>query len=145
MIEYQEIYNLSKSYGPPKINIRQGQIMDDYGDDSLSKLQINHVKPDDVTLEELEYYRWPYPFLKPRDLLFYLYPLLVEFKKDMTLDCFDSFMYSMDWVINDLQKELSSDQVNILKNAFLEIWDLGGDGFADWSGCLNLQKFVGLL
>ena len=92
-MEYNEIYNLSKDFGPPKINLRQGRILDDYGSESFAKMQVNHEKPDDVKLEELDYYGWVYPFIEPIDLIFYLYPLLVEFKKDMALDCFDSFMY----------------------------------------------------
>ncbi|MFK8049602.1 MAG: hypothetical protein AB8B81_14345 [Halioglobus sp.] len=143
-MQYQDIYNLSKSFGPPKISLRDGQILDDYGSEKFSKLPIDHKSPDDVKLEEIEYYGWVYPFLEPRDLIFYLYPLLVEFQKDMSLDCFDSFMYSMDRELEGLLESLSSEQVATLKSAFELVWNLGGDDGSDWFGCPNLQKFIGI-
>lgn len=141
-MEYQEIYDLSKSFGPPEINLRDAQIIDDYGDDSFARLQIEHKNPEDVSLDEINYYGGVYAFLKPKDLIFYLYPLLVEFKKDMSLDSFDSYMYSMDREIDNLLGCLTNEQVTVLKLAFQVIWKLGGDDWADWSGCPNLCRFI---
>jgi len=44
----------------------------------------------------LDFYEWVYPFLKFEDLLFYLYPIALEFERTKSLDCIDSFLYSLD-------------------------------------------------
>ena len=143
-MEYQEIYNLSKSFGPPKTDLRQGQILDDYGDESFAKLKVNHQTPCDVKRKEIDYYGWVYPFLEPTDLIFYLYPLLVEFKKDQEIDCFDSYVYSMDRNIIGLLKLLTTEQKKVIKMSFKLIWDLSDEKSVDWFSCPNLQKLVGL-
>ena len=95
-MKYKDIYDLSMKFAPPKVDLRKARILDDYGDESCAKLLINHKKPDDVKREEFDYYGWVYPFLEPNDLLFYLFAIVIEFKKDNEIDCIDSFMYSMD-------------------------------------------------
>ena len=143
-MEYEDIYNLSNVFAPPKVNLRQGRILDDYGDETYAKLLVNHSKPDDVTLDEINYYGWVYPFLEAEDLIFYLYSLAIEYKKDKLLDCFDSFMYSMDKNVIALQGKLTKTQNETLKKAFELIWEIGGDEWADWRQCPNLQKLIGI-
>jgi len=144
-MEYKEIYKLSEKYSPPKVDLRKAKIRDDYGDDRYSKLNIHHKKPSDVTRVEFDYYGWVYSFMEPEDLLFYLYPMLVEYKKDRRIDCIDSFMYSMDREINNLLRKLSVADAEVLKTAFKEIWKFGSnDELNDWYQCENIQKFIGV-
>lgn len=143
-VQYDDIYKLSKSFGPPKNTLGERHILVDYGREASANRRLDHNYPEDVKLEEIEHYGWVYPFLEPPDLIFYLYPLLVEFQKKMSLHCFDSYMYSMDRELEGLLEGLSGAQIATLKSAFELVWDLGGSDWADWFGCPNLQKFVGV-
>ncbi len=143
-MEHEDIYNLSNRFSPPKIDLRKAQVLDDYGDDTYAKKQVNHNKPDDVKREEFDYYGWVYPFMEPEDLLFYLYAMVREYKNNKDLDCIDSFMYSMDREINGLQSILTEDENQVLKHAFSLIWGVGGDDWADWFQCKNLQQLIGI-
>lgn len=143
-MEHEDIYNLSMKFAPPKIDLRRAQILDDYGDESYAKLVVNHKKPDDVKREEFDYYGWVYPFVEPEDLLFYLYAIVIEYSKDKEIDCIDSFMYSMDRELSSLQEKLSGDDRAVLENAFNVIWKVGGDDYADFAQCKNLQELIGI-
>jgi hypothetical protein len=57
---------LARKYAQPKVDLRQAQILDDYGDDSYAKMANNHDSPDKVKREEFDYYGWIYPFMNPR-------------------------------------------------------------------------------
>jgi len=144
---YKNIYILSEKFSPPKIDLRKAQILDDYGDDSHAKLIVSHKKPGDVKREEFDYYGWVYPFMEPEDLLFYLYPMLIEYKKDRAIDCIDSFMYSLDRELNNLLLKLSDEDAETLKIALTEIWAIGSNtgsnaDLNDWYQCENIQKFI---
>ena len=144
-MKYKDIYKLSDKFAPPKVNLREAQILDDYGDESYAKIIVNHKKPDDVKREELDYYGWVYPFMEPEDLIFYLYPLLIEYKEDRGIDCIDSFMYSMDREISNLLAKLREEEIEVLKIALKEIWKFGSkDNLNDWYQCENIQKFIGV-
>ena len=144
-MKYEDIYNLSDKFAPPTIDLRKAQILDDYGDESYAKIIVNHKKPDDVKRKEFDYYGWVYPFMEPEDLIFYLYPILIEYEKDREIDCVDSFMYSMDREINKLLPKLSEEEREVLKKAFEEIWKFGSNvDLNDWYQCENIQKFIGV-
>jgi hypothetical protein len=143
-MKYKEVYDLSYKFSPPKIDLRKAEILDSYGDDSHAKLPINHNKPEDVTREELDYYRWIYSFIEVEDLLFYFYAILIEYEKDKKLDCIDSFMYTTDRIILDIQKSLEHQDLEVLKLGFTRIWEIGGNDYADWQQCPNLQRFIGI-
>lgn len=143
-MEYEEIYNLSKRFSPPKVDLRKAKILDDYGDEKYSKLQINHKKPDDVNREALEYYGWVYPFVEPEDLIFYLYAIIIEYKNNQNLECMESFMYSMDREISKLQNILSEEENRALINSFQIIMDLDEHDWSVWTQCKNLQKLIGI-
>jgi len=143
-MKYEDIYNLSLRFSPPKIDLRKVQILDDYGDESFAKLVVNHKKPDDVKREEFDYYGWIYPFMEPEDLLFYLYAIVIEYGNDKEIDCIDSFMYSMDREIGILQQTLTDEENSVVKNAFHKIWEIGGDEHADFAQCKNLQKLISI-
>lgn len=143
-MEHKDIYNLSMKFAPPKIDLRRAQILDDYGDESYAKLLVDHKKPDDVKREEFDYYGWIYPFMEPEDLLFYLYSIVIEYSKDREIDCIDSFMYSMDRELSKLQGNLSVADKETLKKAFKQIWEIGGDDYADFAQCKNIQNLIGI-
>lgn len=143
-MKYEEIYNLSCKFSPPKIDLRKAEILDSYGDESHAKLAINHNNPEDVTREEFEYYGWIYPFMEVKDLLFYFYTILIEYEKDKNLECIDGFMYTIDRRILYIQKSLEHQDLEVLKIGFVRIWEIGGNDYADWHQCPNLQKFIGI-
>ncbi|WP_428355849.1 hypothetical protein [Methyloprofundus sp.] len=143
-MKYEDIYNLSMRFAPPKVDLRKAQIQDDYGDESFAKLTVDHKKPDDVKREEFDYYGWVYPFMEPEDLLFYLYAMVIEFSNDQEIDCIESFMYSMDREISVLQAILSGEEQQTLKNAFQQIWDISGHDYIVFAQCKNLQKLIGI-
>ena len=47
-MKFTEIYKLSNKFAPPSVDLRQGEIMDDYGDESYADLPVSHKLPDDV-------------------------------------------------------------------------------------------------
>ena len=75
--------------------LRKAEIMDTYGFEGRATRAINHRTPNDVTRDDLDFYGWVYAFLGFEDLLFYLYPIALELDRSKSLDCIDSFMYSL--------------------------------------------------
>ncbi|PHS26416.1 MAG: hypothetical protein COA83_03425 [Methylophaga sp.] len=71
-MKHDDIYNLSKRFSPPKVDLRKAQILDDYGDDSFAKMPVKHNSPDDVRREEFDYYGWVYPFVEAEDRTWYI-------------------------------------------------------------------------
>ena len=141
-----KVYALSLKFSPPKINLRQANILDDYGDESYSKLPISHKRPDEVRRTEFDYYPHVYPFMEKEDLLFYFYPIIVEYKKDkQRFESIDSFMYSFDRYIEEIKDSLEKKDLEAVREGLLELWNIGEDDFADWAQCLSLQKFIGLI
>ena len=143
-MKYEEIYKLSYKFSPPKIDLRKAEILDSYGDESYAKLPINHNNPEDVTREEFNYYGGIYPFMEVEDLLFYFYTILIEYEKDKKLGCINDFMYTIDRRILTIQKSLEHQDLEALKLGFTRIWEIGGNDYADWGQCPNLQKFIGI-
>ena len=143
-MKHEDIYNLSMRFAPPKVDLRKAQIQDDCGDESFAKLIVDHKKPDDVKRAEFDYYGWVYPFMEPEDLLFYLYAMVIEFSNDEEIDCIDSFMYSMDREICELQAILSDEEKQTIKNAFQQIWEIGGEDYTVFAQCKNLQQLIGI-
>lgn len=77
--------------------------------------------------------------------IYYLYQLLIEYKKDREIDCIDSFMYAMDREINNLLPGLNEEEFKVLKNAFKIMWTLdSSDNFNECYQCENTQKFIGV-
>ena len=103
-----------------------------------------HLKPEDVTREDFDYYGWVYPFMDFEDLLYYLYPIAVEFEKDPEMECIDSLLYSLDCVLPFRKSLLDEADAAAINAALLWIWESGGNDSADWSGCPNLQEEIGI-
>lgn len=144
MDRYPRVYALSEKYGPPRIDLRRAEIIDSYGDDSYASRPIDHKVPEDVSREDLDFYGWVYAFMKFADLLFYLYPIALEYEKDLRIDCIDSFMYSLDQCLPDEMPKLPEDDREALIAGLNWIWTSGDSGYADWVQCPNLQKAIGV-
>jgi hypothetical protein len=142
-MKHQNVYELSRRYGPPGVDLRQARIADDYGDEAHATMPICHKKPEDVTRDHLDYYGWIYPFLKPHDLLFYLYPIAREHEARPPLECVDSFLYSLNAVIDSIMGTLTEEEREALRDGMRWMWQSGGSKYADWSG-RKLQKAIGI-
>ncbi|MFK8027657.1 MAG: hypothetical protein AB8C40_06305 [Gammaproteobacteria bacterium] len=143
-MKHKNVYEMSRKYAPPKINLRDAEIMDSFGDESHAKRAIKHLLPTDVSREDFDYYGWVYPFMEFKDLLFYFYPIADEYEKDKELDCVDSFMYSLDRELPIGKLELDHNDVLAIKEGLHWIWESGGEGYADWWQCPNLQQEIGI-
>lgn len=144
-MEYERVYELSKRYGPPKVDLREAEILDSYGSEAQAKVAVEHRVPEDVTREQLDYYGGVYAFVEETDLLFYLYPVAKAFADDLNLDCIDSFLYSLEWKIESLMAGLNEEDGEALKEGLLWIWEAGGTDYADWVQCPGLQEVIGLM
>ena len=143
-MEYPNVHTLAKRYGPPKVDLQDAEILDSYGSEAHAQLPIMHHVPEDVTREQLDYYGWIYPFVEDTDLIFYLYPIAREYATDLSLDCIDSFLYTLEWRLERLLPTLTEEDEAALREGLLWIWDVGGTDYADWERCPTLQEFVGL-
>ena len=143
-MKHEDVYNLSRKHSPPKVNLRDAQIMDSYGDESHAERMIQHLKPEDVTREDFDWYGWVYPFMDFEDLLYYLYPIAMEYEKDPDLDCIDSFLYSLDRSLPIRKLSLDDGDMAAIRAALCWIWESGGSDSADWRQCPNLQAEIGV-
>ena len=78
------------------------------------------------------------------DLLFYLYPVALEYSKDKCFDAIDGFMYSLDRYFPLEASKLPKEDYKKLIEGLRWIWDSGDLGYADWIQCANLQKAIGI-
>ena len=144
MNQHQSVYSLSKRYGPPNINLRDAEIEDSYGDETYATRPINHQVPEDVTKEDLDFYPQVYAFMEFRDLLFYLYPVALEYEKDKGLETIDSLFYSLERELPAQLESLSKDDQEAIIDALKWIWETHKLGYADWVQCIYLQKLIGI-
>ncbi len=138
------VYELSRKHGPPRIDLRTAEIMDSYGFEGRATRAINHRTPNDVSRDDLDFYGWIYAFLGFEDLLFYLYPIALELDKSKSLDCIDSFMYSLNRFVPAESSKLSSVDQQALIEGLRWMWDAVPLGYTDWVQCPNLQKAIGI-
>ena len=140
----ESVYLLSRKYGPPKIDLRAAEILDSYGDESYATRPINHRVPDDVSREDFDHYQWVFCFMGFDDLLFYLYPIALEYERDKCLNCIDSFMYSLNGFVPEASSKLPSEDQQALLAGLRWIWEAAPIGYADWVQCPNLQAAIGV-
>jgi len=137
------VYALSRKYSPPRIDLRTAEIMDAYGDERYATRPINHRVPEDVSREDLDFYGWVYAFMSFEDLLFYLYPIALEYERDRCLDCIDPFLYSLDRCVPLESSKLPTQDQRGLLDGLQWIWDAAPLDYADWVQCPNLQAAIG--
>jgi hypothetical protein len=143
-MQHPSVYELSKKYGPPTIDLRTARIRDDYGDESSATRPIKHRVPEDATKEDFDFYQDVFAFMEFADLLFYLYPIALEFERNAELNCIDSFMYSLDQFVPRESSKLPPSEQESLKDGLVWIWDAAPPRYADWGHCRNLQAAIGL-
>ncbi|NJO52950.1 MAG: hypothetical protein HC840_30140 [Leptolyngbyaceae cyanobacterium RM2_2_4] len=137
------VYSLSRKYGPPEIDLRKAEIMDSYGDETYAARPINHRVTEDVSRDDFDYYQWVFAFMGFKDLLFYLYPIALEYERDKCLNCVDSFMYSLNRFMPEELAQLSAEDQQGVLDGLRWIWDAAPLGYADWVQCPNLQAAIG--
>lgn len=141
---HQNVYELSKRYSPPKIDLLGADTLDGYGYERQGSYPICHIVPEDVTRQDFDHYPYVFAFMNFDDLLFYLYPVCLEYERDNGINCIDSFMYSLDrFVPEALQKLLKSDQDAVI-SGLNWIWNAAPFDNADWVQCPNLQAVIGV-
>ena len=141
----EAVLALSRRHAPPRTDLRQANIADDYGDESGSLHPIDHDAPEDVTRQDLDAYPHVWPFMSLTDQLFYLHAVATIFVDDPSLDCIDSYLYSLDWRASEGHlSRLGDDDRSTLIGALTWIWEMQGCQ-ADWEGCPHLQVEIGLL
>ena len=138
----QSAYNLSKRYSPPKIDLRQAEMLDSLGEDTYATRPIHHQVPEDVTKEDLDFYNFVFSYMELSDLLFYLYPVALEFEYDKCLDCIDSLFYTLEDELPKHVDSLSEDDLQGIKDALMWIWESHKLGYVDWIQCPYLQSLI---
>lgn len=142
---HPEVYKLSRKYGPPETDLRQAEIADSYGSEEHAQRPIAHRVPEDVTDEDLDYYTGIYPHMALEDLVFYLYPIAIRFLHDPEFDRIDSFLYALNFKINQAHHRLDDREREDLKEGLHWLLDMHPTEAADWEWCRHLQRFMGLL
>ncbi|QDT13981.1 hypothetical protein [Alienimonas californiensis] len=134
---------LSEKFGPPKINLRQAELLDGYGynQGEYAQRPIAHNMPWHVSREDLDYYWSVFSFMsdEPGSLLFYLYPVALEFERDPALDASDGLLYVLDMNYSALQPLLrEAEDAAAFAEGLNWMLTVGGpDGAAFWQ-CPNL-------
>ena len=140
----QIVYDLSKRYSPPTTDLRKAEIMDSYGDESYATRPIQHLVPEDVTRVDLDHYAHVWAFMQFHDLLFYLYPVVLQYELDNKIECIDFYLYSFDRLINQNLPQLEAYDKDAVIQGLQWIWDAGSTDYADWRQCPNLQRVLGV-
>lgn len=144
MDRYPRVYSFSERHGPPRIDLRMAQIRDDYGDDQWATLAVSHRYPNDVSRKELDHYARVYSFMGFRDLLFYLYPVALEYERNPNGDFVHAFLYSLDDRFEEGIKSLSDQDCEALKAGLIWIWSYWASDYAPWWQCKRLSRFIGI-
>ena len=138
-----KLKSYSSLFGPPKVDLREAQIKDCYGDEKYAQVPIHHIDPTDVTFEELDYYgRLVYAFMNFSDVVFYTYSVFVNFEKDYEFEHMDFLLYNYDRYTESLE-QLPSKSFQILKDSCHYLFSLHGY-HADWEGAKTFSKLMGI-
>jgi len=68
-------YKLSKSFSPPRCDLRRARLIDDCGRPKHAQVPVAHRDPYDVSESQLDYYCDVWGFVDPPDLLFYAFAI----------------------------------------------------------------------
>lgn len=143
-MRHEDVYELSKRHSPPKIDLLGADTLYRYGRERQGSHPISHIVPEDVTREDFDHYPYVFAFMEFEDLLFYLYPICLEYERDIEIDCIDSFMYSLDPFVPESHLKLSQADQNAVISGLSWIWNSSPLGYADWIQCPNLQAAIGV-
>ena len=130
---HEKVYYLSKKFGPPNWDLQSAEIEDEWGDDTFAQRETNHNNPEDVTKEDFVYYTQIYIHMDLESLLFYLYPIAVEYEKDSNLwDRVDSFMYALNYRLPQKKDEFKKEDIEALKEGINWIYNAHNLHTEDW-------------
>ena len=145
LMNKENVYHLSKTHGPPVVDLQHGMIGDDWGDRSNAKLPTPHQIPEDVTRDQLDHYGSAvFSYMEDSDLLFYLYPIAKVYAEDPSFEWIDGYMYTLDKRIEAIFGTLGPHDRDALVDGLMWIWESGGIDNADWYQCRHLQKVIGI-
>ncbi len=142
-MDLSKLYEFSKSFGPPKKDLRFARIADDWGDDKYAKMPILHKFPEDVTIEELNYYPPGWAFMDIDSVLFYAFSVF-KYHGDPANKEFSSqngnenFFYFLDRHIDILVKKES---IEVLFDSIKIMW-YENPFFFDLIQCPKLQDVL---
>ena len=132
---------LSEGFAPPRVNLRQAEILDACGDASSATHHVSHSRPWDVMRADLDAYPDAWTFMDPTDLLFYLWPVATEYERDPTLTAVDMFVPSLDRCVPELLPQLDAPQRAALAEGVA--WLRGDHGDHNLVfGCANLESLL---
>lgn len=142
------IIRLSKRFAPPRINLLQARLDDDYGRTECIEVEVTHQHPEEVTVQELDYYGDVWPFLCPESSLFYLYAVLSAFR-DFRAGSrpipdpvphlnFDSYFSDLALYWPLTRKLLSTDEIADLRQALCELFEAAPNA-TDWEELAPLE------
>jgi hypothetical protein len=138
------VYELSKKFGPPKIDLRKAEIIDSYEDESYATRPIDHRIPEDVSRGDFDFYQEVFYTMGFEDLLFYLYPIALEFERDTNLNCVDSYLHNLNKYFPDSFSQLSETDQESLVDGLRWLWEVAPPGNFDWVECPYLRWALGL-
>lgn len=143
-MHHPRVYELSTRHGPPKTDLRIGDIMDDWGDDARATRPINHQVPEDVSREDLDFYQHGFPYMSFTDMLFYLYPVALENEKETGEYWVDSLLGCIDYRLPDEWGKLSEEDQSALKEGLQWIFETDTERKEDsgWDLWPNLLEIV---
>ncbi len=133
-------YALSKAFAPPRVNLRQGEIADAYGDESYCTRLIRHVLPQDPTEEDFRFYSNCYPYMERTDLLYYFYSVC----RSISTPELDGYFYTLSRNLPELIEVINEEQRLHLFCGLLALWTEDWAQTLDWMGCPELLKFLGV-
>ena len=146
--DLQEISKLSSKHAPPRTDLRQARIKDDWGSTNGASVELKHKKPDDVTIEHFEAYCDVFGYIHPTDLLFYLYPVIRETIDDPEFVGSIDFLAALNTKFERLNGKLSpEDQSTLLKGIrFIKDADFKANGSDEffWDEYETLRKSLGM-
>ena len=140
----KDLLKYSSAFGPPKLNLRDAQIISSYGRKDSAKLEINHNSPADVKDHEIDYYSYSvFSFMNLKDLIFYTYAIFQKHKAEGDYTHMDFLLYGYERNMDELKELLTSDLKSIFISSCNELFNLHGFEAA-WEQCPNLSKFIGI-
>ena len=134
-MKYEKVYNLSKRFGPPNWNLRSAELADEWGDGTHAKRPIDHKVPEDVSREDFDYYGSVYFHMEVEDLLFYLYPIAIEYSKDKSFDVVEDFVAALNCKLSEKIDVLTEEDIEALKEGVDWIFHLHDINDEEWFNC----------
>lgn len=139
-MDLTNLYEFSKFYAPPKTDIRQATIYSCMGNDKSATMIISHCLPEDVSIDELNFYPQSWIFMDLNSLLFYSYSVF-KFKDDPLGNQYwnprgvDHYFYALEYNFTAL---VNINNIQILFDSIKIMWEKDNP-FFDLEDCPNIK------